>query len=466
MDKRWLVAGLVVATVATSAVIAFVQHRPDSVPLTEDPEAADQVTVYQSGLVFAELDREFRSPGGETVLALTVPASTFVDSLQVTGESVSVKEVRASSAVDPIFQEGDELVVTTETRTYEGRLVEQRGEGLLLDTGETTTLVPGRAVESIELLNGTATENPANAVDVEVLVEAPSGNRSVEVSYLAKGPQWVPSYQLDVDTGRFTFFGTLEGVFSWKNVTLDLVSGSPNVVAQHQPDRFTRGPADDRAAAEEASSSTYDVDVSSAGTLGSLHRYRLDRPVDLSAGETLRLPVLDDTVRLVDHYHEARERLGWGSMQDDARDTAVLERYELENNLSEPLPPGVVRFFEDGTWIGEDRLPQTAMGAHANVTVAEAFEVDARTVLVEQTSDGEATTSTYRLEVTNRRSPDRANAAVDLRALLDAPDDRVTVLSVEPSPHEQTGTAAQWRTALEPGDTASFQLGYERARCC
>lgn len=384
----------------------------------------------------------------------------------MSGEDVTVKEVRASPSIDPTFEEGDDLVVTTDTRTYEGRLVERRDGGLLLDTRKTATLVKHDAIESIELLNWTEQDTPASAVDVRVQVDAPMGNRSVEVSYLAHGPRWVPSYQLDVDTGRFTFFATLQGVFSWENVTLDLVSGSPNVVAQPEPERFKRSMADAEQAEAGASAPSYDVGLSPVGTLGSLHRYRLSEPVDLTAGETLRLPVLDDAIHVVDRYHEARERLGWGSTRDDARDTTVLERYELENNLSEPLPPGVLRFFEDGTWIGEDQLGQTAIGAHANVTVAKAVEIDARTVLVEQTSDREGTTSTYRLEVTNRRSADRTDAAVDLRAFLDAPDDRVTVLSVDPEPYDRTGTAAQWRTTLDAGETTSVQLRFEQARCC
>lgn len=465
MDKRWVVAGLVVALIATAAVVALVRDRPDTVPLTGSPEAADQVTLYQSGLVFVELDRSFQAPGGEAVLELTVPASTFVDSLRVQGESVVVKEVRASSALDPTFQEGDTLVVTTDTRTYEGELIDQRDQGLLLDTGESATLVKEEAIESIELVDGTDQASPTNAVDVEVLVDAPAGNRSVQVSYLSQGPQWVPSYQLDVDTGRFTFFATLQGVFSWKNVTLDLVSGNPNVVAQ--PDRFDDAHRDAAAGGADGDAPSYDVGVQPAGTLGSLHRYQLDRPVNLTAGQTLRLPVLDDGIRIVDRYHEARERLGWGSTRDDARETRVHERYELENNLTEPLPPGVVRFFEQGTWIGEDRLPQTPLGAHANVTVATAFEVNARTTLVEQSSDDRGTTtSTYRLEVTNRRSADRDDAAVDLRAFLDAPDDRVTLVSTEPDPYDETATAAQWRTTLPPGGSASFELRFEQARCC
>ncbi len=465
MDKRWVVTGLVVAMIGTAAVVALVRDRPDTVPLSGSPEAADQVTLYQSGLVFVELDRSFQAPGDEAVLELTVPASTFVDSLRVQGESVAVKEVRASSALDPTFQEGDTLVVTTDTRTYEGELIDQREQGLLLDTGESATLVKEEAIESVELVDGTDQASPTNAVDVEVLVDAPAGNRTVEVSYLAQGPQWVPSYQLDVDTGRFTFFATLQGVFSWDNVTLNLVSGSPNVVAQ--PDRFDDAHRDAAAGGADADAPSYEVGVQPAGTLGSLHRYQLDRPVNLTAGQTLRLPVLEDGIRIVDRYHEARERLGWGSTRDDARETTVHERYELENNLTEPLPPGVIRFFEQGTWIGEDRLPQTPLGAHANVTVATAFEVDARTTLVEQSSDDQGTTtSTYRLEVTNRRSADRDDAAVDLRAFLDAPDDRVTLVSTEPDPYEQTATAAQWRTTLPPGESASFELRFEQARCC
>lgn len=454
-----VLAGL--ALTGTAAVAAFLAGSgPERVPLSDQAGAADRVTLYQNGLAFVELQRNFSAGQGQVILDLAVPSSTILDSLRLSGEGVDVKEVRASPGLSGPVQLGDEVVVRTAGGSYEGVLVERRGDGLVLSDGANATVVRSDAIEAIEVQGRDLSEADPTAARVSILVDAEAGNRSVTVTYLAAGPSWHPSYELELSTGEATFFATLTGLHTWRNVTLDLVAGSPNLVATPSQERTFQADAGD-GGAQGAGGPSYDVDVSGPAALGELHRYTLGRTTNLTSGETVRLPVSTGEWEIVRRYRAVDASVGFGSERGDSRSVDVLERYEIRNTFQAPLPTGVVRFYRDATWVGEDVLRNVPAGETGNVTVARSLDVTAQLRLSQMESTASKDTRTYTLTVENDKT---SGEPIDLEAALSYPSYRTNLVSTDPEPDRVSGTTVRWLADLPAGDAATFRLTYEELK--
>ena len=461
MDRRLVsLAAVGIVVGATLAGAAFFLGVP-RVRLTDSPSEADQVTLYQNGLAFVELHRAFDAGPGQVALVFSVPMTTIFDSLVVQGDGVQVLELRSALAAVPWVQPGDEVTIHVAERTYRGTVLATDNGQVALSTPQGTTLVDASKIEAIEMAGKPARESGPGSAEVTALVQAASGARSVRLSYLASGPGWSPSYRMGLADGAFAFEATLTGLYDWQNVSLDLVSGSPNVVASYQPPSpqpvFRVGAAMDAAGAPSGSGGG----IGPSTQLGELHRYHLERPITLARGETVRLPVLEGKVEVLRHYFEAQGSTGFGGYAGARSDLQVLERAELKNTLTEPLPPGVVRFYRDDTWIGEDMLPATPRNDTANVTLARSEEVHAKVVLSSFEARSDRDRSTYTLTVENLRT---ATDPIDLRATLSIPSYRTNVLSVEPAPDEQNGGQVAWNAEVAQGKTATFRVTFETLR--
>lgn len=455
MQRRTAIAGLALALVATAAVAAVLtQSGPDRVQLTDERDAADRVTLYQNGVAFVELNRTFTAGPGDEILELPVPSTTVLDSLRVEGDGVRVREVRASPGLEGPVQVGDEVRVRTADRTYRGVLVDRADGELVLARDSNATVVREEAVEAVEIDGRSLADADPTAARVSVLADAEAGNRTVRVTYLARGPSWHPSYDLDLDGGRTTFFATLAGLHTWKNVTVDLVSGTPNLAIDPEP-----VPSRGREDVTDDGGGGFESGFSNPASLGELHRYRLDRTTNLTSGETVRLPVRTGQLESLRDYRSVRASVGFGDDRGDRQRVDVLERHEVESTFDEPLPPGVVRFYRQGTWVGEDDLEALPAGGTANLTVSRSIDVTADVRLANVESTAERETRTYVLTVENAKTD---GEAVDLEAELSYPSFRTNLVDAEPEPDRASGTTVRWLADLPAGETASFRLTYEQ----
>ncbi len=463
MRRRTLAILLAFAMLASVAVAAFFagQGGPPQVPLSQERDAADRVTLYQNGLAFVELERTFNASHGQVILELPVPTTTITDSIRIESQDdeVAIQEIRAAPGLSGPMQLGDEVVVHVEDRSYQGTLVARQGDSLVLSRDGNTTLVAGDQIEAVEVLGQDISQADPTSSRIGILAQAPGGEQTIRVTYLARGPSWTPNYHMDLETGQTTFFATLTGLHTWTNVSLDLVAGEPNVVAQPSDDRFHRDAAFESGAAGADAAASYDVRVGDSVPLGELHRYSLDGEINLTKGQTVRLPVRAGQLDIQRHYHQVRTSTGFGSTQGDDRSLDVLERYEVENTFEEPLPPGIMRFYKEGTWVGEDVMQGVPAGETVNLTAARSTEVTARLTLTDISTSAEEETRSYRLTVENHKA---SGETVDLQAQLTFPTHRVNLLDTSPEPTRASGDTVVWDTTLAAEDTAGFALSYER----
>jgi hypothetical protein len=452
------VAGLLLATFAAAVVLV----GPPRVRLSESATEADHVTLYQNGLAFVELARSFASDGGETQLIFALPTSAVFDSVRIEGQGIEVRELRSALAADPLLSPGDDVRVLLEDGArYEGTLLSVESGQLVLAAGNGTVLLSAEKVVAVELPTRVPADAPPGTADLAALVNAPVGARVVTLTYLARGPGWTPTYSLDLDSERLAFQATLTGLADWANVSLDLVAGSPNIVATP----FPSGDGYDYrvAAGKEAAASPFAGGGGSGFTpstpLGDLHRYHLQRPVSLHRGEAMRLPVLDGDLDVMKHYYNMDAGLGWGGPAGQEQRADVLERIEVRNTLTEPLPPGVVRFYRNDTWVGEDNLPNLAKGDRTNLTLARASEVVGRVTLESLQSTPTSDRYSYVLHIQNLGA-----ATIDVRIAANWGSYRTNLLDAQPKPQEQYGSSAAWVAHLERGASAEFRVSYEQLR--
>lgn len=449
--RRLAVLASLAALLAAGGAAVLQAQAPDQ----ESTAAASplHVTLYQNGLAFVRQNLTVTSDGDGARLAFHVPAATRLGSLAFSSEAnLSLAEVRAPLHGSGALQPGDRLVVHVEDgQRFEGTLL--RDDGTLLLAGETgTVLIPREKALAIEMLGAAGdSETRPGHVEVEARLGAPAGTHQVQVSYLTQGAGWTPGYRLDLDTGYLAFHATLTGLEGWNDVTLDLVSGVPNLVMPGQPPIPLAAMPEMRLASADAS-----VAFAPSAPMGSLHRFRLEQPVDLPAGEQVRLLVTQGTVELSAPRHEIAAHVAPGGWGDATQTVQVRERIELRNTLAETLPQGALLAYRAGTWVGEDILQATPPGGRANVTISLVEDVTAR--LVREAADiaNESRTETYALHVENL-----ADEPANVRATLVHPIERTRLVNAAPPPDERLGGEVVWEDSLAPGATAAYRVTLE-----
>ena len=378
MQRRLLLPIAVLALFGTLlAAAALLPSSPPHVPLARSAAEADHVTFYQNGIADVRLHRNFTATTDATDLDLPLPPGVVFGSLAVEGPGVSVVSVRSALAQTSGLHAGDTVTVHADAESYHGVLQAIEGDRLAIRAERGLVYVAASKATAIGVEPSGATDaSPPGSLAASVRVHAAPGAHEVTVSYLVQGAGWTPSLRLDAESGNLTFFATLTGLDDWGGVTLDLVAGAPHVVYQPQP-TFMR----DATAATPAMSAglSYDQSFAPSTPLGELHRYHYEGKLDVARGESIRLVVAQGRVDVERRYLEVAAVTGYGFPSDEV-EVPVVEKLRFRNALSEPLPPGLVRVYQDGAWIGEDALPATPKGAEANVTLGSAQDVVAKIV--------------------------------------------------------------------------------------
>lgn len=456
--KHPLLLVAVVFGVASVAALGTFYGTP-RLDLSRSATDVDHVTLYQNGLAAIQLAREFEGTGGDVVLVFQFPTTTVFDSITVHGDGVTVKELRSSLSSSPVLHPGDQLVVHVQDGPrLEGTLLEQHGNQLLLATSGATSIVDMGDVSAVEVKGRAVDPAETGTTTVSILVASGTGMHGIRVSYLAQGSGWNPSYILDPGTGRMTFFATLTGMQDWENVTLDLVSGNPNLVYQpsyRTPPRAS-APALDFSGMGGMQDS-YEPGFTPSTSLGDLHKYHYPGTITTRQGETVRLPVATGEVEILRHYYEATAHARQASW------TGLPERYELRNTLGEPLPAGPVRLYLDGAFVGADNLPALGRGESGNVTAASSSDVKARTVLVSETRGDPFDASGYRrlqhvtyvydVQVRNLRDD-----GIDVRTTFEPGGHQLVSTAAVPAADRLEGTRMVWDADLGNGETASYRV--------
>ncbi len=311
--------------------------------------AADEVTIYGNGFTFVSYKESVELTNDTHSIQFYLPSGALTDTLKVSG--ISVSKITTSEEQHPIIERGDVITVYTEDAVYTGIFIGWDNM-LLLEANNGTIMIPGQCIMKVVLSE--VVETQGMKILVEVSTDSPPGEYEVDVSYLMRGPKWKPTYSLDLQTSHLECWATIENVEDWDNFALVLASGGPHVVY--------RGPIVQPyfSVLQADSLSAPSIDFSSNIT-DEYHMYTYGRKLTFKEGELVRLPLFIGTVSLRQEYF-------WMSGQ-------VENRYHINNTLEDPLAAGIVEFYQDDTWVGEDDIAYTPVPGEAVVVVNYAYDI-------------------------------------------------------------------------------------------
>ncbi|MCK4885363.1 hypothetical protein KAS24_04750, partial [Candidatus Bathyarchaeota archaeon] len=352
-SKKLLVILCIIAASAASIVLGAVtltnQAPIISTVFRTGESAADKVTIYGNGFTFVSYEESVELSNVTHTVQFYLPSGALTDTLIVSGFNVA--KITTSEEHHPIIERGDIITVFTEDAVYTGIFLGWDNM-LLLEANNGTIMIPGSRIMRIILSE--VVETQGSKILVEVTTDSPPGEYQLKISYLMRGPKWKPTYFVDVQTSILTCWATIENVEDWSDFTLVLVSGGPHVVYSgpiFQPYLDS---------IESIAFSTPSVDFSST-TEDEYHMYTYGAKLTFREGETVRLPLFNGTVDLRQEYF-------WSNGQ-------VQNRYHINNTLDEPLAAGVIEFYRNETWVGEDNIPYTPVKGETVAVVNYAYDI-------------------------------------------------------------------------------------------
>ena len=291
----------------------------------------------------------------------------------------------------------------------------QNGVVLLQTDKGLVALSPG-SIQRVDFAEGEpvcVTTNQQKRPAIRMELEKPAAGESVEVSFLARGITWVPSYRIDLSDEKTARFSAQAQIINeladLQDAHVDLVTGFPNIQFPELPNPVAmsqnlaeflrslaagRAEGDDRGYMMQQRALTFNGNyapydnallpsyaISTNGrTAEDLFLYPLPR-VSLKKGETATLSLFSAempyrhlyTWKIGDHLDgdPARPR-GDGRSAEE-----VWHTCRLVNAARMPLTTAAAEFIKDGQFVGQDTCFYTAAGAEASIRINRAMNVQA-----------------------------------------------------------------------------------------
>lgn len=254
-----------------------------------------------------------------------------------------------------------------------------------------------------------------------------AGDKNLELAYLTNGISWKADYiaeiKSDGELGLNTWI-TLnnETGADYENATVQLISGSVNQVSQAvnavrpmMQMKMARGVMMESDAVMETGS----VERSS---ISDYYLYTLPQKTTIKDKQSKQVSMMKlDNVKYEKEYvMQSPLYLNVGAQSSDFEKSNPNVVFKLKNekssNLGEPLPGGVIRFYEKDVkqnlqFIGESRIEQSAVGEKIDLTIGKAFDVFAKGKIANVRSISKDI-SEFDVEVTFTNASEKAKTVV------------------------------------------------------
>lgn len=221
-----------------------------------------------------------------------------------------------------------------------------------------------------------------------------AGDKNLELAYLTNGISWKADYIAEIKSDGELSLNTWitlnnETGADYENATVQLISGSVNQVYQAvnavrpmMQMKLARGAMMESDAVMETGS----VERSS---ISDYYLYTLPQKTTIKDKQSKQVSMMKlDNVKYEKEYvMQSPLYLNVGAQSSDFEKSNPNVVFKLKNekstNLGEPLPGGIVRFYEKDVkqnlqFIGESRIEQSAVGEKIDLTIGKAFDVFAK----------------------------------------------------------------------------------------
>ena len=387
---------------------------------------ADKVTIYGNGVTFVEYTESVTlSQNGTNNVQFYLPPGALTDTLTVAG--LNVLQITTSQENYPILQNGDNITVYTATGAYTGKFLNWDSM-LLLEANNGTIMIPTTTITKIVLNQVVQVQGPNMLVDV--VTDSSPGQYQMNVSYLMRGPQWYPTYSVNVETSYLKCWATIENVESWSNFTLVLVSGGPHLVYNGpiiEPIFYFASPA------------ASPVVEFTPNATDEYHEYTYGSKLSFQNGTTVRLPLFNGTVGLKQEYF-------WSG-------GSVENRYHINDTLDQPLAAGTVEFYRGNTWIGEDTINYTPVNGESIALVNYAYDIQVTSTVTKYVVQGSYLDEGINLTITNYKS-------TSVQILIQQYIYGYDLVSSTP-PASTVGPTLSWIVNLNPNQTTTIYYEWQ-----
>lgn len=369
------------ALIGLSFLLLVSATRPGAPPVAHPvaPFHGDEVLIYQNG--FCQVIQHLRITVVGGVATIEFPNGIFIETLHLTG--IDLLQIDTREVGDQLAP-GDHVIIGTVTKErFEGQLV-SLGSRIILETDNGTKLIESSQVVSIDLV-GAAPLTPGRTHAL-LHVEGPDGVYNVTASYILRGLSWSAHHRIEVEAQELQTWIKIAGSPGMTVDRLKLVSGAPRFVMWNEPGHFFKYSADAFHGLSDTTQRQW-----AAGSLDEYHEYTLNRPIDLLEGREFTLKLFETTLELAHEYA--------GDVSYYGGDVTIQHRWIFPNKFTQPLPSGVVSFYRDGRFIGQDNLQYLPREEKATLVSGDALDLPA-SVESHCVDDG---TRVFTITVTNRK---------------------------------------------------------------
>jgi len=433
ISARKALALLCVLAVCTVGVVfaASVLQQTNSINASTGTgdNAADVVTVYGNGVTFIQYAQTVTVGNGNNNIQFYLPSGALTDTLTVSG--IDVLQITTSNANYPLINSGDTITVTTQDGEYTGKFIDWNTM-LLLEVNNATIMIPTASITKITLNEVVQIQGPN--ILVNVTTDSAPGTYQMNVTYLMRGPQWNPTYLVDLDTSQLQCWATIQNVENWNNFNLILVSGGPHIIYYYDPT------IEANAYIHEPSITASEIAFGfSPTTTDEYHEYRYNSKVSFQAGTTIKIPLFNGTVGLRQEYY-------WSSGD-------VQNRYHLNDTTSQPLATGNVEFYRGNVWIGEDALSYTPVNAESILVVSSAPDIKVISTVTKSVTQGNYWDQGINLTVTNYKT-------TNIQILIQQDIYGSNLVTSTPQA-TIVGSTLSWIINLGPSETTTIYYEYQ-----
>lgn len=361
--------------------------------------AAVAVSIYNNDLAFVRDSRTAALNAGRNSVAFKGVAEKIMpETAMLTGSQISVIEQNYNyNLLTPVNIVNESVGKTVKTALYDEKtgttvfdqakiLDSNYGNPILQFSYGIETHFPGRLI--FDSLPENLTSKPTLSADLEA---GQAGDNRLELAYLTRGLSWKADYVADItgaDSLNLKGWITLtnESGADYKNALVQLVAGNVNLVSQVQPRAMPM-----MYAAKMVRNAEMAMADSAAGTpaqeaLADYYIYTLPFKTTITDKQSKQVSLLSkDDVKFAREYRLTSPLYLWPNMRESEfvrqnPDVIFKLTNDKASNLGEPLPKGVVRFYENDKsgkvqFLGESSLKQLAAGDNAELKIGQSFDI-------------------------------------------------------------------------------------------
>lgn len=392
------------------------------------------LTVYSNDLALvSELRSLGLEPGQTTVSLEGLPRELIPSSVHLQGLAGEIEILEQEFMYEPLSRSallerfiGKEIEVRDGGDIYRGTLLGLEGGVILQDRAGDIQIIKDPDGYTLPALPGLATEPTLLwLVSTDLW-----GEQRARLSYLTRGLSWEASYTAVLDENRMALRSLVSianhSGLTYRDARLRLVAGEPHRVAAREPG-YPKAMAMPMAEAE--------VPQFVEEAAFEYHLYTLERPATIADGGAKQLAFISaPDVRIERRYtYESQARSGiW---------TEVEFLNSKLNGLGQPLPAGIVRFYQENLFVGEAWVSHTPVDEQVELVVGRAFDMV-----------GERT------RVEHRRIAERRYRDSFLISLKNHKEEDVMIKVVEHPQGDWTILQASQRYRQVDADTIEFEV--------